>query len=450
MDLTRRYGDIVQFQIGAFRGCLLSHPEYFRHVLNVNHRNYCKDNYNYNMLKPVLGEGLITADGEHWRHHRGLIQPVFHRRRAASLAHSVIVATDDLLERWQAAAREGQAVDVSADMTHLSLRVVTAWLLGTDMGVSASVVEEAFSILNRDVSDRFKALFTFPFWIPTARNRNFKRAIAALDRLVYDLIARRRRERVARDDLLDALLAPEDQASHGDLTDREVRDEVMTLLLAGHETTANLMTWTCYLLSRHPQTAEALRDEAEAVLGDGDIQLEALPALALGRRVLQESLRLYPPVWIISRRAIHEDVIGGYAIPAGTTVALCSYALHRNPYFWNDPERFNPERFSTDQSTHRHNFAFVPFGGGPRSCIGAHVAMTEAQLVLTRILRRYQLLPNRKAMIEPEPLVTLRPHGGLKLVPRPLGASLTGRTLCKGKLEAGPATARDAAGGAPQ
>ena len=417
MKLTRKYGDLVHFRIGYYTGYLLNHPDYADHVLHRNHGNYDKQNYNYRMLKPVLGEGLITADGEQWRRHRRLIQPAFQRKQIAAFAGVAVRAAKAMLERWKFAARQERPVDADAEMMRLTLRVITESLFGDRIPDAAEIVRRAFTVLNRDIAYRFRTVFVPPLWIPTPRNRAFKQARAELDRLVYEIIERRRKSGERQDDLLGTLLTAgsgEPEKKQG-LTDREIRDEVMTLLLAGHETTANLLTWSCHLLSRHPEAAERVRTESREALGSRDPEFDDLPALSYTKMVLQESMRLYPPVWIISRRAVGDDRIGGYAIPAGSTVTICPYTLHRHPDFWDRPEAFRPERFSPGMEKERHPRAYLPFGGGPRSCVGQHFAMMEAALILAMIARRYRLEPVEGQPVEPEPLVTLRPRNGVQL-----------------------------------
>lgn len=416
LNVTRTYGDITYFRIGIYTGYLLNHPDYFRHVLRLNHRNYSKKNYHFEKLKPVLGEGLITSDGDHWLHERRLIQPVFHPQRIGRFGSTITKAANEMLGQWEAVAGGGQPIDVSTEMMGLTLKIVAEALFSTDISAATDVVEKAFTTLNQDTSYRFKTVFVPPLWVPTPRNRAFKKARAKLNQVVYGIIDQRRHGRGSQDDLLDMLVVAQDEQSGQGMTDRQLRDEIMTLMLAGHETTANLLTWTFYLLSQHPGVADKLRFELKEVLGERIPTVDDLSALNYTKNVLQESLRLYPPVWIISRRAIDDDEIGGYSIPAGTTVTLCSYTLHRHTDFWENPEEFNPQRFSHERSEARHPDAYFPFGGGPRSCIGSHFAMMEAQLILAMIARRYrfQLAPGHR--VEPEPLVTLRPRYGLKMM----------------------------------
>jgi cytochrome P450 len=416
LSLARDYGDITYYRIGIYTGYLVVHPDYIRHILQLNHQNYSKENYDYEMLKPVLGEGLLTSNGDHWLRQRRLIQPAFHQQHIAGLGPIVSRAAAELLEAWDAVAARGEAIDVAADMQRLTLRTIGEALFSIDIRAETDTIGGSFAVLNRETSHRLKTLLVPPLWIPTPRNLVFKRARAELDRVVYDIIANRRRGRAPQDDLLDMLVAAREQGSGEGMTDRQLRDEVMTLLLAGHETTATALTWTWYLLSKHPGAARRLRAELNKVLGGRLPAVDDLSALDYTRRVIQESMRLYPPVWIISRTAIEEDEIGGYTIPAGSVLLLSQYAMHRHPDFWENPEGFDPDRFLPERSQGRHPYAYFPFGGGPRLCIGANLAMLETQLILATLAQHYrlELLPGHP--VEPEPLITLRPRHGMKMM----------------------------------
>lgn len=413
MFLTRNYGDICCFRIGIYKGYLLNHPDYFQHVLKSKHHDYNKQNYNYRMLKPVLGEGLITSDGDQWLRHRRLIQPAFHREKIHRFTSVVVDATQRMLERWASQASPEQPIDMDKEMMKLTFHIITRSLFSADLRDASDIVRRAFGVLNRDIAYRLTNVFVPPLWVPTPRNRAFKTARDDLNRVVYTIIERRRKKGEYRDDLLQMLLNAQDADSGYRMTDKEVRDEVMTLVLAGHETTANLLAWTCYLLSQHPDAAHRMHEELNAVFSGAEPVVNDLSSLRYTDSVIQEALRLYPPVWIISRKAIDRDVIGGYTIPAGSVVTLCSYALHRHPDFWDDPDSFFPERFLIQDR--ELSKAYFPFGGGPRSCIGAPLAMMEARLILAMIFSKYRLTLRPGHPVEPEPLVTLRPRYGLKM-----------------------------------
>jgi cytochrome P450 len=413
--LAYEYGDIARYRLGIYTGYLINHPDYIQYVLQLNHRNYSKKNYTYQMLKPVLGEGLLTSDGPHWLRERRLIQPAFKRKHLADFGTLMTTATDDMLDDWASIAAQEKTIDVAAEMTRLTLRIIGETLFGADIGVESDRIEAAFTLLNEDVTNRLKTVFVPPLWVPTPRNLAFRRARAELDAIVYAMIANRRQSGDPGTDLLSMLLTARDETGGKGMTDQQLRDEVMTLMLAGHETTATALTWTWYLLSEHPQVAQRMWDELDDVLQERVPTVDDLPALVFMKQVIQESLRLYPPVWIISRTAIDDDQIGPYEIPAGMVILLSQYVTHRHPRFWENPGQFDPDRFSPERAANRHQYAYFPFGGGPRLCIGDNLAMMEIQLILATIAQRYRLELVPTHTVEPEPLVTLRSRYGMQM-----------------------------------
>lgn len=408
--------NLVYYRIGPYTGYLVNHPDAIQYVLRKNFQNYTKDNYDYRVLKPVLGEGLLTANGEYWRHQRRLIQPAFHPRMIEGFSSKATHATLEMLARWEMDFVGGGPFDVADEMSRLALNIIGEVLFGTELHVEAERVTSSFQFLNADVSRRLTNPFAPPLWVLTPRNLRFKRARTELDRVVYGIIDNRHQNGPAEGDLLDLLLAAREQGDSGTgMSDRQLRDEVMTFMLAGHETTATAMTWLWYLLSEHPEVASRMRRELDEVLGDRLPEAGDLPNLVYLDQVIQETLRLYPPVWITSRKALEDDDLGGYPVRAGTVVLLCQYAMHRHPNFWEDPERFDPERFSPQRSRGRHPFAYFPFGGGPRLCIGNHLAMMEIKLIVATIAQRYRLELVPGHPVEAEPLITLRPRHGMKM-----------------------------------
>jgi cytochrome P450 len=410
------YGDIVSFHFMFFPGLLLNHPDFIRHVLQDNHRAYSKQHFDYAVLKPVLGEGLLTSDGDFWLRQRRLIQPAFHRQRVAAFGNQMVQDTREMLQRWEPVCKSGQALDVAEEMMRLTLTIVGRSLFSVDLSDQAGAIGPAFSYINAEVAQLFRSFLPTPLKFRLPR---FQRALGELNRTVQTIIDKRR-ARLARsgdagDDLLAMLIQARDEESNQQMSDKQLRNEVITLLLAGHETTANALTWTWYLLSQHPWAAERLRQELSTVLDGRPPGMDDLPALAYTRMVVQEALRLYPPAWIISRKAEQDDEIGGYPIPAGTVVSLSPYVMHRHPGFWQSPEVFDPERFSPSQTESRPAYAYFPFGGGPRLCIGRDFAMQEALLILATVAQRFELhlLPGHP--VEMEALITLRPKYGMKM-----------------------------------
>jgi cytochrome P450 len=419
LSLARDYGEIARYRIANITGYLVSHPDYIKHILIDNNHNYNKQNIDYQLLKTIAGNGLLTSDGDFWLHQRRLIQPAFHRKRIQGFAKLMTETTLEMLERWQSPARLGRPLDISQEMMHLTLSIVGKALFSQDISGEADVVGKAFTFLNEDISARFQSVFTPPLSWPTPRNLRFHSAKHDLDEVVTEIIQTRRREIEnnidPEEDLLSMLLLARDEETGKGMDDHQLRDEVMTLLLAGHETTANALSWTWYLLSTHPWQAERLQTELARVLSGRNPEVDDLPKLEFTHRVIKESLRLYPPAWIISRKAIEDDKIGGYFIPAGSDVAMSSYVVHHSPRYWENPEGFDPDRFTEARSKDRPSFAYFPFGGGPRLCIGSDFAMLEAQLVLATVAQKFRLDLVPGHPVVPEPLITLRQKYGLKM-----------------------------------
>ncbi|WP_394834168.1 cytochrome P450 [Pendulispora rubella] len=409
---ARDHGDIVQFDFGPYRYVLANEPESIKRVLVDNAKNYIKG-YSYRGLRLILGQGLVTSEGDFWRRQRKLAQPAFHREKLADLAQRMTDAASDMLARWYRHP-SGTTLDVHAEMMRVTLDVVGRTLLSQSLDERAEGIGDAMAVTVRIASDYAATPFPLPMWVPTPKNLRFKRAKRTLDALVLDIIAERRKTSdVGRRDLLSMLMAARDEETNEAMTDQQLKDEVMTIVTAGHETTANAMSWTLYLLSRHPDVARRVEAEADAVLGTRLPALEDLPRMPYARAVIEESMRLYPPVWAVEREALADDVLGGYHIPKGTMVAILPYVLHRHPAYWDNPEGFDPDRFTA--GTERPRYAYLPFGGGPRICIGNAFAMMEAQILLAMIATRYRLQLPAGARVELEPVVTLRPLHGMPM-----------------------------------
>jgi cytochrome P450 len=419
LRLTRIYGDIVRLRVATWNAYLINHPDYIQHVLQDNHRNYSKQMDEYRRLGWVVGHGLLTSDGDFWLQQRRLIQPAFHRKRIEAYGTIMQRAAQEMLDQWQEPADQGQPVDVAEEMMRVTLRVVGETLFGVDLTDAANVIGPAFSFANEYLSKDAEQFLALPRWVPTRRNRQFKLALDQLNHAVDQIISHRRQEPEDTGDLLSMLLMARDTDTGEGMSDRQLRDEVMTLMLAGHETTANSLAWTFYLLSQHPEVAQKLRDEVDTLLVEAATAekrpptVADLPQLPYTRMVIEESMRLYPVAWSFGRMTVGDDKIGGYPVPAGTPIFISAFTTHRHPDFWEEPDRFDPERFTPERSQGRHRFAYIPFSGGPRQCIGNTFAMMEAQLILATVLQRYRLELVPGHPVEPEPLITLRPRYGL-------------------------------------
>ena len=413
-----RYGAVARYRMAHMTWRQINHPDGVRRVLQENNRNYGKGSLTLGIFKPVLGEGLLTSEGAVAEAAAPDVAglPQEERRR--------LRLPDDrgdarMLERWRPTMRSGKPLDVPAEMARLTLDIVTASLFHAHVGEEPGVISRAVNTLVEDLGYRFEVPFYPPPGVPTPRNRRLRAALRTVDRAVYGIIAERRRGGGEEDDLLALLMGARDEATGEAMDDRQLRDEVTTLFLAGHETTANALSWAFYLLATHSEAEMRLRAELGEVLGTGGDRrvptLGDLPRLAYTRMVVDETLRLYPPAWITNRQAIAEDEILGHRIPAGAFVMLSPYVLHRHRDYWDHPDAFDPERFAPGRTDGRPRFAYFPFGGGPRQCIGQGMALVEAQLVLATVLGRCRLRPTSDKPVEAEAFATLRPRGGLPM-----------------------------------
>ncbi|MFE5332650.1 cytochrome P450 [Embleya sp. NPDC056575] len=423
--LAAEFGDLCSHRTRGEVVWFVNRPDLVRHILKDNYTAWTKagtpDDF---MLTPLLGKGLLTSDGPAWERQRRLCAPAFRPRRVEEFDTLMTDAAVDLADAWERAAEEGRTIRVDHDFTALTLRIVADALLGADLAAAGRGFGRAVDDINR-----FIGHFDGEPGTPTVADadlallrRRYTAAQTFLARVVGMLVASRRYTGPPTDrpaDLLDAMLGARD--AHGDaLSDRELHDQVLTMVMAGHETTAKALSWTVHLLDRHPEAAAAVRAELAEVLAGRPPRAADLPRLELTRRCLEEAIRLYPPVWLISRRAAADDVLGGRHVPEGTLVCISPWTLHRHPAVWEDPELFRPERFTTTARAARPAHAYVPFGGGPRVCIGQSFALTEAVLVLATVLQRLELRGVAGHPVVPEALVTLRPRDGLLMTAHPL------------------------------
>jgi cytochrome P450 len=415
MQGREQYGDVFRYRIGPLLFHVVSHPDHIRRVLLDNQKNYPRSWY-YDRTKIVVGEGLVTTEGTAWRRLRRMVQPSFHHQRVAALAQVMTDSTEAMLKRWQGYATSGQTVDVSVEFVALTLQIVGKTLMNIDFSGETDRIGPAVSTMLGYLEYRINSLIPMPVAVPTPRNLRFRRALRTLDEIIYAVIARRRStpDPEARD-LLSILMSTRDPESGEALSDRELRDQIITFIGAGHETTAVALAWTCYLLSQHPEAEERLHTEVAEALAGKVPGADDLARLSYTRRVIEESLRLYPPVYATVRDALQDDEIGGYNVPARSMVVLCPYVTHRHPEFWNDPDRFDPDRFLPENSADRPRFVWYPFLGGPHQCIGQEFAMMEATLIVAMIAQRFRLKLAPDAKVEPHPMISLRPKNGVPM-----------------------------------
>jgi cytochrome P450 len=407
--LSTEYGDIVTMRYYNLRFYLVNHPDFIEEVLVTHNRKFIKGRV-LRANKRLFGNGLLTSEGDFWLRQRRLAQPAFHRGRVGSYADSMVRYTERLIADW----KSGEERNVHAEMMRLTLQIVAKTLFDADVEGDAArvgIALEAIMELNSD----FRKLMLTPSWLPIPRNIRAAAATRRLDKIIFRFIAQRRANPADKGDLLSMLLAAQDDDGT-QMTDRQLRDEVITIFLAGHETTANALSWTWLLLSQNPAAEAKLHAELDAVLGGRTPSLDDLPNLRYAGNVVTESLRLYPPAWGMARLAIEDVEIGGYLIPKGCGVSLAQWIVHRDPRWFDSPETFHPERWEGDLMKRLPRFAYFPFGGGPRQCIGSNFALMEATLLLAAIAQKFRVRVIPEQAIVPMPTITLRPRYGIRAV----------------------------------
>jgi cytochrome P450 len=415
LKMIDRYGNFVQFPIGSRMVYLVNNPQDIKHILLDNHHNYSKDTIQYNQLARVTGRGLLTSDGDYWLRQRRLAQPAFHRARIEPLDQMIGHYTGEMLNRWQMNITSGKALDIDQEMMKLTLRIVGQALFSIDLHEQASDLTQAVLEALDYIVYRSQTILALPEYVPTPRNRRFNAAIRVLDDTVYTMIAERRKNLSPPADLLTRFLQSHDQETGASMNDAQIRDEIMTILIAGHETVASALTWCLYLLSQNPHVQRRIDLEIQEVLGNTSPDRVTITRLNYLRAVFTETLRMYPPAWLITRRALGRDQFNNWQTPENSLFIISPYVVHRNEQWWPDSEVFDPERFAED-SPHEQRFSYIPFGGGPRLCIGDRLAMYEAVLILAMINQHYHLELAPGYPVEMVPLVTLRPKTGLHML----------------------------------
>jgi cytochrome P450 len=414
-------GDVVAFDVPGNLAYFINHPDDVQHVLQMNHRNYSKDTFQYNVLARITGQGLLTNDSEDWLVKRRIAQPAFSPKSLQGIIPVVIQAVESMLSRWESVLDGGQLLDIDREMMQCALEVVAQSLFGADLSDRAYRLTGAVMDALDYLIFQTRTLMMVPSWLPIRQNRAYREAMGTIESVVNALIDRRSQEDPG-DDFLGMLLGAKDNTGIPALSRKEIRDEVVTLLIAGHETVASSLTWSWYLLAQHAEARQKLHREACEVLGRGKPSDEILSALSFTEQVYEEALRLYPPAWLITRKALGEDRIGEYTVPPGTLIIISPYTMHRRADFWPSPEVFDPARFDREGDTNikRHRFSFIPFGGGPRLCIGNRFAYIEAKLILAMVARKVVLRLPPGQSVPVEALVTLRPGGGLPMRVEPV------------------------------
>jgi cytochrome P450 len=407
--LALEYGDIAGMRILNFRSIFINHPDTIEEVLVTNSRKYTKGKV-LRANRHVFGEGLLTSEGEFWLRQRRLAQPAFHRARIASYAATMVEYTQRLLQDW----RDGEERDAHKEMMRLTLQIVGKTLFDADVERDAREVGKSLELL-LEIGANFRRTIFVPHWLPTPTNLRVKREVAQIEKILYRIIAERRASGRDAGDLLSMLLSAQDEDGSR-MTDRQLRDEAITLFLAGHETTASTLSWTWWLLAQNPAVEAKLHAELDAVLGDRAPSLSDLPRLSYTGHIITESLRLYPAAWGMARLAAEDHEVAGYPVKKGMGVAMAQWVVHRDPRWYDAPEEFRPERWEDDLLKRLPRFAYFPFGGGPRQCIGNTFALMEAALILATIAQKFRLRMVANHPVVPLASITLRPRHGVRVL----------------------------------
>ncbi|MCX4239272.1 cytochrome P450 [Paraliomyxa miuraensis] len=414
---ARHPGEVIEVGLGVSSIFLTTHPDHAQRVLMDNYRNYTKQAPMWRPLRRFAGNGLLTAEGDSWLRNRRLIQPLFGSKQLTGLAEQMIEVAEQEAERLSEHV-DGAPIDMDLEMITTTQRIILATMFGT------SLPQQQLHALAQAVLDSFKAINIrmLLYFVPDVLlpgERTLRQSLATIDQSIAGLIAERRRRPAERDDLLSLLLAVRDEDGEA-MSDRQLRDELVTMFVAGNETTAITMTWLFHLLDQNPEVDARVRAELDAVLGDDPLTPENIRALDYCRRAVQEAHRMYPPSWLIPRRAEQADEVGGYAIPAGATVVVSQYVLHHDASTWESPEVFDPDRFLPERVEQRSRYSYIPFGSGPRQCIGNNFAVLEALIILAAMHRRMRarLVPGH--VVVPQAALTLRPKHGLKMTLHPV------------------------------
>jgi cytochrome P450 len=412
-DVVRTHGDFVGLDLGFSQGYIVCNPSHVKEVLQEKNRNFGKGK-SWEAMRHVIGNSLATADGEYWLRQRRMIQPAFHRERLARIASLLVQTIERRLDRWQENAKSGTPVDVARELKQLSIDGFLQAMFGTSLTPEEA---DGLDVALRDVAEGIGTALVasfLPKFVPIPGKKKFRRAVETLDRVVFRVLRDRRSSGASVDDLLGMLLDAHDEATGQGMDDQQLRDELLGLFIAAYETTSLSVGWTFYALTQHPEIEKRLASEMARALGDRSVRFEDLRELEYARMVFEEAMRRYPPGWVLPRQAEADDEVGGYFVRAKSFVLVCNFLTHMHPEYWDEPDRFDPERFAAERTVQRSKYAFYPFGAGPHQCVGNSFATMQAQFILASAFRRYRFelaAPVRAKAVH----VTLRPDPGLSM-----------------------------------
>ena len=410
-EIHKNYGDIVKTRLGKNKAIFLFKPDYIKYVLATNNTNYHKSS-NYRFLNEVLGEGLVTSEDQTWKRHRQIIQPVFHTNMMMDFVSQFNTITKEFVGKW---SKKG-TINNFNEMSALTATIVTKTILGSDVDFNIQELGDSVSFLTLHIQKRVQTLVAIPHSIPTKENREFKKHMATVNDIVNRIIAEHKKSSNQGTDILSRLLQASDPETGDRLTDDELRDEIRTFFLAGHETTATSLTWAHYALATHKEIRSKMIEEIQSIIGtDSDPTYDDLSKMEYLDQIINETLRMYPPIYIFTRTPLKTDVIDGYTIPKGSNIIMSQYTTHHDPILWEDPETFNPDRFKSEKIKNLHKYAYFPFGGGPRTCIGKPFAILEMKIILAKIYQNHNFSLQNTDPIYPSTHFTLRPSDDILL-----------------------------------
>jgi cytochrome P450 len=417
IEFHKEYGDIFLLELPKNQYVYsIASPESIQHVLQMNNQNYIKGE-RIKITAPLIGNGLFASEGDFWRRQRRMMQPAFHRKEIAKVADIMVEVIQETMSGWEAYIGSRERLDMQHEMMNLTMEVVTRTLFTNSLSPEeVAEVGRQITFLLDVITERGQAPFRIGEMIPTPRNRRFDAGVASIDAIIYRLIEDRRASGELGDDLLGMLLNAQDEETGDRMKDHQLRDELVTMFLAGHETTAIALAWSIILLSLNPNVRRKLQDEVDNVLGGRIPGAADYKTLSYTGAVFQEAMRLYPPLPLTIRQALDDDILEGYPVKAHSSIFVNFYSLHHNPDVWDNPEGFDPERFLPGRGENRHRFAYAPFGGGPRQCIGNNFALMEGVLALAMIAQKYELNLCPGTDIQPHMPGTLRPRGGVPVI----------------------------------
>ncbi|WP_372426096.1 cytochrome P450 [Salinarimonas chemoclinalis] len=415
---AREHGGVVSLALGGWPALLVTDPDEIEPILVRNHTSYVKHRFFWRHVRAIFGEGLLTSNGALWQRQRRLAAPAFAGRKLDGYGPIMVRMTQELLETWT----PGEVRDVHADMMGLTLRIAARTLFGSEVKEEVERIDGAVTLLMDEIAARYARPFLIPDAVPLPGHVRYRRGLKVVEDVIARIVAERRARPTEASDLLTLYMQARDEDGGG-MSDRQLRDEMVTLLLAGHETTALVLSWAWYELARHPRAQERLLAEIEDVLGDRPAGVEDVRRLPFATCIVNESMRLYPPGWAVGRETTQPVEIGGWPVAKGTTVIMAPWVLHRDPRWFDDPEAFRPERWEDGLEERLPRFAYMPFSGGPRVCIGGRFSMMEAILILVTIARRFRLAPVPGRETTPFPSITLRPKGGVWVEPQARGGA---------------------------